>query len=167
MFLPFFTHTNEKSGGLNVKIALMEHLPILETFLIETAGKSPFQKNLTIEKVSPDETYDLILSDLSWYSPKGFSAASMILIPSYAHVIAPPENGLLLTGGMNQADPVTLSSIREDRAMLCLQQEISLFGNSVYPFEKPIPFNRSFSLYKNLAVGFALSLAEQIFGEDV
>ncbi len=150
-----------------MKIALMEHLPILESFLQNAAKKCPFKEKMTVEKAVVGETYDLILSDLSWYSPRGFASGSLILVPSYAHVIAPPLAGQLLTGGMNQADPVTLSSIREDRALLCLQQELNLLGKSVYPFEKPFPFDRSFSLYKNLAVGFALSLAEQIFGEDV
>ena len=51
--------------------------------------------------------------------------------------------------------------------MLCLQQEIRLGGRNIVPFEKKVVFNRNFSLYKNLATGFALSLARILFTEEL
>ena len=50
--------------------------------------------------------------------------------------------------------------------MLCLQREIRFDGQWIGPFEKPIAFDRRYSLYKNLAVGFALALTEIVFGEE-
>ena len=51
--------------------------------------------------------------------------------------------------------------------MLWVQQEICLNGKSILPFEKKVRFDRNFSLYKNLATGFALSLAQILFTEEL
>lgn len=51
--------------------------------------------------------------------------------------------------------------------MLCVQQEIFLRGKNIVPFERKVRFDRNFSLYKNLATGFALSLAQILFTEEL
>ena len=93
------------------------------------------------------------------------SAIDACFLAGGGHVTVPA--GVFLTGGMRNFDPVTFSSIGDDTAMLCLQQEIFWKGKSVVPFEKKVPFDRDFSLYKNLAASFAFCLAEALFLEDL
>jgi hypothetical protein len=49
--------------------------------------------------------------------------------------------------------------------MLCLQREIFLKNTFIGPFERAVPYDRNYNLYKNLAAGFALALT-LIFREE-
>jgi len=149
-----------------MQIALIEQLPILETLLQSVLRKSPYRSQIVLQKAEKTRLYDLALSDRIFFSEPHFCRAQLYLVPSEAKMEKNFFCGTLLTGGMSAADPVSLSSIGEDRAVLCVQQEICLCGKNIDPFEKPIPFDRNFSLFKNLAAGFVLALTEQIFGEE-
>ncbi len=143
-----------------MKILCSESFPLMETYLRECLRELSWGQRIHVEKSAPDKHCDLLLSDRTSFCGTEEPTAALTLISGSCRVTYPPKDGLLLFCGMAPQDPVTLSSIGEDRAMLCLQQEISLFGWNIGPFESKIPFDRKYSLYKNLAVGFALYLAE-------
>lgn len=148
-----------------MRIGFLEPFPIL-LGLVETQMKQRgFGNRVHLETANPEKEYDLLISDFSYYS-KSAPRSAVTLISGSARVFSPPEKGILISLGMKGCDTVTLSSILEDKAMLCLQQEICVFGQNLGPFEKPIVFDRSYSLYKNLSAGFALCLAESYFGEE-
>ncbi len=149
-----------------MNIALAEHIPILEHSLKQKLHSFPFSSRIHLERATQGKEYDLILSDLDYLSDSWRFSSDLFLVPGRVGNRRFSVEGTVLTGGMNPADPVTFSSIGEDRAMLCLQQEIPFAGRNIGPFEKPIEFDRNFSLYKNLAMGFALALAEIWFGEE-
>ena len=67
---------------------------------------------------------------------------------------------------MASEDDVLLSSIGENSALICIQQELFHEGRVFLPSEQKIPFDRNFSVYKNLAAGFATVAAKFILGED-
>lgn len=146
-----------------MKIGLWETFPILEGLLKEMAPCFSLPSSLALFSLRTGERYHLLLTDRAHLPP---AQADCILIPGRREAPILSSCGQVLTGGMSRADPVTFSSIGEERALLCLQQEIVLCGQSIVPFERPIPFLRRYSLYKNLAAGFALSLAEILFGEE-
>ena len=111
-------------------------------------------------------SYDLVLWDKN-FLPENLSFQSEIfLVPGSARISALPRIGQVLTGGMNREDAVSFSSIGEEEALLCLGQEIFFQKRSIVPFEQKVSFDRNFSLYKNLATGFALSLLTQVFTEE-
>ncbi len=147
-----------------MRVALSEPFPILEQLLQKRLANRFFRRAVSLEQAASGETYDLFVSDRS-YLPRNVKA-KLYLIPGTAPMPRLGTTGQILTGGMNLADHVTLSSIRENRAMLCLQQEIRFAGQWIAPFEKPFYFDRRVSLYKNLAVGFTLALMEIVFGEE-
>lgn len=150
-----------------MKIGLFETLPILQEKLKAERIALPFGGKIILEDARKGKDYDLILSDKSYLPEPSPFRAQVYLVPGSAHIGTLPEEGILLTGGMNRADAVSFSSIGEEEAMLCLQQEICFHGQSIMPFEKKVRFDRNFSLYKNLAAGFALSLAHLLFVEDL
>ena len=150
-----------------MKIGFLETIPILRHQIAAKQNQKNFERKFHIEKAKSGEIYDLVLSDQN-YLPEALSFESkLFLIPGFARVSAVPENSILLTGGMNREDAVTFSSIAEEKAMLCLQKEIFLGKKSILPFEAPVPFDRGFGLYHNLASGFVFALADLIFGEDL
>lgn len=146
-------------------IALAERFPLIETRLIQLLSQNRAPDFVRLERVRAEGEYDLVLCDLNHLSPARFHHAACCLVPTHASAPDAPAD-ILLSGGMNPADPVTLSSISEQSAMLCLQQEVIVSHQSIVPFEKKIPFDHGISLYKNIAVGFALAIAEQIEGEE-
>ncbi len=149
-----------------MRIGLLETVPVLREKLRSERILYPFGGKLIVESVHRDARYDLILSDKKHFHRLPYHA-SVFLIPGIAESPVIPNRGILLTGGMSHSDSVSFSSIGEEEAMLCLQQEIRLGGRNIVPFEKKVVFNRNFSLYKNLATGFALSLAEILFSEEL
>jgi hypothetical protein len=149
-----------------MKILCSESFPLMETYLHECLREFSWGKQICVEKSAPHKHCDLLLSDRTFFCGAEEPTTALTLIPGSCRVTDPPKDGLLLVCGMAPQDPVTLSSIGEDRAMLCLQQEISLFGCNVGPFESKIPFDRRYSLYKNLAVGLALYLAELLIRKE-
>ena len=150
-----------------MRIGLMENVPILKEKLIREKAKHPFGKEIAVESLRQEARYDLILSDKAYFPSPFPCRADLFFIPGGTKVAEIPEEGILLTGGMAHSDSVSFSSIGEAEAMLCVQQEICIAGKNVFPFEKRVPFDRNFSLYKNLATGFALSLAEILFTEEL
>ncbi len=149
-----------------MKIGLLESVPILSEKLKSERILYPFGGKIVVENVRRSVRYDLILSDKKHFHQLPYQA-SVFLIPGASDSLAIPSRGILLTGGMSHSDSVSFSSIGEEEAMLCVQREIHLRGHSIVPFEKKVRFNRNFSLYKNLATGFALSLAEILFTEEL
>ncbi len=149
-----------------MKIGFFETTAILQEKIRKEKSLFRWGDQIFLEPIRYGNAYDLVLSDKP-YLPNPLSFQSFIcLVPGSAEPIPPIPNGILLRGGMNREDPVTFSSIGDDTAMLCLQQEIFIKGKSVVPFEKKVPFDRNFSLYKNLASSFTLSLAELMFAEE-
>lgn len=149
-----------------MKIGLLESVPILHEKLKSERILYPFGGKMIVERVHRETKYDLILSDKKHLRHLPFQA-SVFLIPGVADSPILPSRGILLTGGMSHSDAVSFSSIGEEDAMLCVQREICLMERNIEPFEKKVRFNRNFSLYKNLATGFALSLAEILFTEEL
>ena len=149
-----------------MRIGLMEAVPILYEKLKSERILYPFGGKIIVENARREISYDLILSDKKHLRQIPF-CANVFLIPGIADSPLLPTRGILLTGGMSHADSVSFSSIGEEDAMLCLQREIRLMERNIEPFEKKVRFNRNFSLYKNLASGFVLSLAEILFTEEL
>ena len=148
-------------------IGLLESMPLLEARLNPAFLSSPYEAQCRREAARHGAHYDLVLCDKQILPETLPFTCDLLLVPGDAVFTPFLECQLLLTGGMNGEDAVSFSSIGEDSAMLCLQRELRFCGKDIFPFEKPIFFDRNFSLYKNLATGFALSLAELLFGEDV
>lgn len=150
-----------------MRIGLLENLPILREKLKAERILYPYGGKIIVESVRRGAHYDLILSDKS-YLPRVFPCeATVLLVPGGAVIGSVPKEGILLTGGMALSDTVSFSSIGEEDAMLCVQREICLLGRNIVPFETKVRFDRNFSLYKNLATGFALSLARILFTEEL
>ena len=147
-----------------MKIGFFEDVPVLEDKLKKVLAS---QKGLLLEAVKSGERYDIVLCDKNYFPDKASFESRIYLVPGSARILALPEEGILLTGGMNREDAVSFSSIGETSALLCLGKEIFLHKKNIFPFEMKVPFDRSFSLYKNLAVGFALSLITLIFTEEL
>lgn len=146
-----------------MKIAVFEHLPILETLVKKRLRAAEETARITVEKAVVGRAYPLLISDRS-HVPSPLLASELILLPGGEFI--PETMGTVLTGGMKSEDTVSFSSIGEDRAMLCLQREISLGHTFIDPFEKSVPYDRNHTLYKNLAAGFALCLAEILLREE-
>ena len=143
-----------------MKILCSEPFPLMETYLRDRLQEFSWGEKTPIEKSTPHGHCDLLLSDRTFFCGTEEPTAALTLVSGSCRVTSPPKDGLLLFCGMAPQDPLTFSSIGEDHAMLCLQQEISLHGYDMGPLEIKIPFDRKYSLYKNLAVGFALYLTE-------
>jgi len=150
-----------------MRIGLLETTPILREKLKSERILYPYGGKIVAESVRRGARYHLLLSDKSYLPQNIPCSADVFLIPGNAEIRGLPKGGLLLTGGMAYSDPVSFSSIGEEDALLCVQQEICLEGRNIMPFERKVRFNRNFSLYKNLATGFALSLAEILFTEEL
>ncbi len=150
-----------------MKIGFLENLPVLQEKLEKDLKNLPFRKELVLESAREEGDYDLLLCDKN-YLPASLPFQSKIfLVPGSARVPVLPEKGIFLTGGMNREDAVSFSSIGENCAFLCLEKEIFLPKKSILPFEQKIPFDRNYSLYKNLATGFAKILVTLIFTEEL
>lgn len=150
-----------------MRIGLLETVPILREKLKSERILYPYGGKIIAESIRRGARYDLILSDKSYF-PKALPCqADVFLLPGSADPRHVPHQGIVLTGGMAHSDPVSFSSIGDEDALLCVQQEIRLMGQNIVPFEKKVLFDRNFSLYKNLATGFALSLAEILFTEEL
>lgn len=150
-----------------MKIGFFETTAILQEKIRKEKSSFSFKEPLLLEPVRYGEAYDLVLSDKPYLPDPPFFRCAICLVPGSAEPVPPIPGGILLRGGMNREDPVTFSSIGDDTAMLCLQQEIFFQGKSVVPFEKKVPFDRNFSLYKNLASSFTFSLAEFMLAEEL
>ena len=147
-----------------MNIAVYETFPILETALKRSL--SPFSSAVHLERARRNVLYDLMIWDLSFLPRKRPFRTEILLIPGFLSAEKFSGTGKAFSVGMNRNDPVTLSSIGEDRAMLCLQREIFWKGISIGPFEKPVFFDRNYSLYKNIVLGFTVSLAEFVWKEQ-
>jgi hypothetical protein len=150
-----------------MKIGFFETTAILQEKIQKEKNAFPFGEKLFLEPIRYGGEYDLVLSDKPYLPDPPYFRTFLCLIPGSAEPVLPIPHSILLRGGMNQEDPVTFSSIGDDTAMLCLQQEIFLMGKSIVPFEKKVPFDRNFSLYKNLASSFTFSLTELMFAEEL
>ncbi len=150
-----------------MRIGLLESLPILREKLKSERILYPYGGKIVVESVRRGAQYDLILSDKSYLPETLPYRAKIFLVPSSASICSVPKGSLLLTGGMAHFDAVSFSSIGEEDALLCVQREILLRERNIVPFETKVHFDRNFSLYKNLATGFALSLARILFTEEL
>lgn len=150
-----------------MKIGCFEKIPVLQNKLKKELSLSPFEKEILLEKARDGKKYDLILWDQNYFPSRLPFQSHIFLVPGSAKIFALPEKGLLLTGGMNREDPVSFSSIGEEEALLCLGREIFLREKSLFPFEMKVPFDRNFSLYKNMALGFARTLVTLFFTEEL
>lgn len=148
-----------------MNIAISEHLPILEPLMRKRLAVLQIEAPIEIEKAAENGSYSLFITDRPYLPAEGFFKAELILLPGGGD-LPQRADATVLTGGMNGEDAVSFSSIGEKKAMLCLQREIFICGSFIGPFEKPIPFDRNYTLYKNLAVGFAQSLAEILLREE-
>lgn len=146
-------------------VAIQERLPLLETFFRESFSISATASSPVLIACKSGVECDVVLSDEREFFAPVYPRASVYLIPSSARILQGAATGVVLSGGMRLADAVTLSSIREEDAMLCVQREIRLGKTSVLPFERPIPFDRRYSIYKNIAVGFCRALTEELYGD--
>ena len=147
-----------------MKIGILEPFPLLESRL-QALFESSLLPSPPRDAENTEDFFDLILSDRNYFDDKSLPPASLYLISGEILPESLPESGLVITGRMNSSDTVTLSSIGEDRAMLCLQREIFLNNTFIGPFERAVPYDRNYNLYKNLAAGFALALT-LIFREE-
>lgn len=148
-----------------MKIGFWENIPVLQNKVEKCLAHSPYKEKFLLEAAKSDEEYDLVLCDKNYFSKKA-PKSEIYLVSGSAKIISQGEKGILLTGGMNREDSVSFSSIGEDAALICIEREIFLKGKSIVPFETKVPFDRNFSLYKNIASGFAQALITQFFTEE-
>ena len=123
-----------------MRIGLLETLPILREKLKKESALYPFGAKILAESVRHGKQYDLILSDKAYFPESLSCRAKLFLVPGSARIKTLPDEGILLTGGMAYSDTVSFSSIGEEDAMLCVQQEICLDEKNVLPFEKKVHF---------------------------
>ena len=149
-----------------MNIGVFETVPVLLEKLKSQRSLNPFGKHMTLERARQGGTYDLFISDRPHTpDPLPFSA-QLYLFPPNARTVTPPSKGQVLLCGMSAWDDLSFSSIGEENAFLCLQKEIIFCQKSIVPFEKKIPLDRNFDLYKNMASGLIFALAEMIFAEE-
>lgn len=153
-------------------IAIREDLPLIRTRLTDLLSHHPHRDKIRIESVSPfphtapqDPIPHLLLWEGAVYSPRVSAPSRLTVIPFAVPLAAPPE-GEVLFAGMEIEAAISFSSIGERDALLCISREFSFAGESILPFEKKVPYDRNYTLYKNLAAGFALALADLYFGEE-
>lgn len=149
-----------------MRIALWEPFPLTETLLLSHLKKCPLRGTVSVEKARSGRRYDLVLFEGNYFPEQPFCTSDLWLVPASCTAKKLPE-GAFLTGGMGSDDDVSLSSIGEESALLCMQREIVQKERILFPFEKKIPFDYNFSLYKNLAAGFGLLAAKFYFGEEL
>ncbi|MBR4287987.1 MAG: hypothetical protein IKT50_00955 [Clostridia bacterium] len=149
-----------------MKIALWEPFPLTETLLRSHLKKIGAEHLVSVEKAEFGKHYDLVLFEASFFPEDPFCSSDLWLVPASCTVKKLPQ-GAFLTGGMGIDDDVSLSSIREKNALMCIQREVVIKHQSLIPQERIIPFDRNFTLYKNLAAGFALLWAKNFFGEEL
>ena len=146
-----------------MEIALDEPYPLLETLLKRSLEKKEYRDRVVL--FSPPlfpETADLCLYDHDHFSPRFLRRAKLIVVPSEAKGAVSSRH--VLTAGMGLFDPLTFSSLKEDRAMLCLQKGVAIGKCRLEPREVWVPYDPFYSVYKNLAVGMALLICDEIFG---
>ena len=149
-----------------MKIALWEPFPLTETLLRNHLNKSETKNLVSVEKIKFGRHYDLVLFEGKFFPEEPFCSSDLWLVPASCTVKKLPR-GTFLTGGMGIDDDISLSSIREESALICIQREIVGKDRTLIPQEHRIPFDRNFTLYKNLAAGFALLWTEFFFGEEL
>ena len=148
-----------------MNVAFWEPFPLTETLFSKILAETDLKKLVSAEKARHEKHYDLVLFEGSRFPEAPFCSAEIWLTPSSCTAKKRPD-GLFLTGGMASEDDVLLSSIGENSALICIQQELFHEGRVFLPSEQKIPFDRNFSVYKNLAAGFATVAAKFILGED-
>lgn len=82
----------------------------------------------------------------------------------YFDVISSMRVKSAVSCGMREKDSVTFSSIGETDAMVCLKRCVNFLNSEFEPCEFRVEFNRSRSLYANLALG-TLEYFVKNFGE--
>ncbi len=148
-----------------MKIGISEPIPLLENRIRFLFRDFPLWEP-PYSATAENAPFDVILWDRNRFDAQNLPKSSLYLISGEILPQALPEEGLVITGGMGIEDTVTFSSIGEDRAMLCLQQEIPVGERFIAPFEISVPFDRNYNLYKNLAAGFCLALTLMIREEE-
>lgn len=149
-----------------MRIALWEPFPLTETLLFTRLKNSAAKHSVAVEKARMGQHYNLVLFEGSFFPQYPLCSSDLWLVPSSCKVKKLPL-GTFLTGGMGSEDDVSLSSIGEENALLCIQREIVHGERTLFPLEKTIPFDRNYSLYKNLAAGFALLSVKFFLGEEL
>ena len=149
-----------------MNIAVREEIPLVRKRLDALFATRPYGRRLLLEDPIPTRHYALVLWEGARFTPRLSAPSDVTLLPFSVPLVAPPECGTLLLGGMDGEAQVSFSSIGEESALLYVSREFFIGKTHVLPFEKKVPFDRRFSLYKNLAAGFALSLADLYFGEE-
>ena len=114
-----------------MRIGLLESLPILREKIKSERISYPFGGKIVAESVRRSALYDLILSDRNYFPRTLSCRAAVFLVPATAEIPVLPEQGIFLTGGMAHSDSVSFSSIGDEDAMLCVQQEIFLRGKNI------------------------------------
>lgn len=150
-----------------MQIAVSEPFPLLENLLRKNLRNKPYCQNLCIQPAKNcTAPVALFLSDETTFPGRFFVEAELVILQS---AVALPKNAEafpFLCAGMGLSDSLTLSSIRETEAMLCLQKEVR-FGDLVLePLEEKIPFDPNFSIYKNIAAGFVGVLLDRFYEEE-
>ena len=148
-----------------MNIAFWEPFPLTETLFRQNLAESGLKNLVFAERAQEGKRYDLVLFEGNYFPEAPFCSSDLWLAPSSCIAKKRP-NGLFLTGGMASEDDVLLSSIGENGALICIQRELFRDGRIFLPSEQKIPFNRNFSVYKNLAAGFATVAAKFFLGED-
>ncbi len=149
-----------------MRIALWEPFPLTETLIRRHLKESGLESSVSVEKATFGEHYDLVLFEGSFFPENPFCSADLWLVPASCVPKKLPR-GTFLTGGMGIDDDISLSSIRERSALICIQREIAGKAQALIPQEQKIPFDRNFTLYKNLAAGFALLWVKFFLGEEL
>ena len=147
-----------------MEIVLDEAFPLLRTLLEGQLKEKTYRDRVHL--LSPGETEnrtDLVLSDRSFFPPFPETKARLFIVPSDARGAVSSRR--VLPAGMGHQDPVTFSSLREDRALLCLQKPVLFRRRLFEPQERWVKVDPFYSLFKNLAVQTALFLCDEIFGE--
>lgn len=149
-----------------MKIALWEPFPLTETLLRSHLKHCGISHLVSVEKAKFGKKYDLVLFEGKFFPEVPFCCSDLWLVPASCQVKKLPQ-GTFLTGGMGIDDDISLSSIHEKNALICIQREIAVNAQTLIPQEQIIPYDRNFTLYKNLAAGFSMLWTKFFLGEEL
>lgn len=143
-------------------IAVLEKTNVLKKKLEAEISKYPFKDLIKIVSYDENEYSDILLIDenMSLFKSDFSCNLCVLCLPISIEGLKARS---VVSCGMLLKDSVTLSSIGEEKAMLCLQRNVDFFGVILQPFEKSIPFDRSLSIYRNVSIAFLLLLLGEYY----
>lgn len=144
-------------------ISFHETYPVTEEFFLKSVKDKYYAKNISV--LHGKIPADVLISDEKYLFIGDNFQKTLIFAPSDSKISDSANRKNIFLCGMHLNDAVTFSSIGETSAFICLQKEMEFCGMKILPFESKVNFDRNYGLYKNISVGFIITLLDLYFSE--